>query len=206
MTTVSEPGEPNEPAVVRDVTDKEGVAEGITRKDVDDLAESYDQITEDSPGLLVIPLLEPTHLNWRFYLGAAFRTRPGTTFLTAGMAAPGIYALILGAGSSQAFTNLVGIRGAQLIAHSLGTALLFGAILGLIGLAKDDRFIELMGLVLIIAGASMYTIGVVLGLGAKGGMAALGYAVIAVAVAARTVLVLSQIPHGKKRSKVENGG
>ena len=206
MTTVNESGEPNEPAVVRDVTDKEGVAEGITRKDVDDLAESYDQITEDSPGLLIIPLLEPEYLDWRFYLKASFRTRPGTTFLTAGAAVPGIYALILGAGASQAFTNLVGIRGAQVIVHSLGTALLFGAILGLIGLAKDDRFIELMGLVLIIAGASMYSIGVVLGLGAKGGMAALFAANIAVAMGARTVLVLSQVPRGKKRSKADNGG
>jgi len=205
MTTVNEPDEPDEPAGPLSALDKEGV-EGITREDVDGLAESFDRITEDSPGLLVIPLLEPTYLNWRFYLGAAFRTRPGTTFLTAGMVIPGVYALILGAGASQAFTNLVGIRGAQIIAHSLGTALLFGAVLGIIGVARDDRFIELMGLVLIIAGASMYSIGVVLGLGAKGGMAALFAANIAAAMIARTVLVLSQIPRGKKRSKADNGG
>jgi hypothetical protein len=205
MTTVSESGEPDEPAgAPRGRLDKEGV-EGITKEDVDGLARSVDRIAEDSPGLLVSPP-EPEPLSWRGHLRAALLTRPAVTVLTAAVAVPGVYALILGAGASQAFTNLVGARGAQLIAHSLGTALLLGAALGVIGLARDDRFIELMGLVLIIAGAALYVGGVLLGLGAKGGMAALFAGCIAAALTARTVLVLSQIPRKKKPGRAEDGG
>ncbi len=206
MTTVNGPGEPDEPAAPPlSAIDKEGV-EGITREDVDGLAESFDRITDDSPGLLVIPLLEPKHLDWRFYLGAATRTRPAVTILTAGATAPGVYALILGANASQAFTNLAGVSGAPLIAHIIGFSLLIGAVLGVVGIAKDDRFIEMMGLVLITGGSTMYAVGVLLGLGEKGGMAALFAANIAAALMARQVLVLSQIPRGAKPSKASNGG
>jgi hypothetical protein len=205
MTTVSEPGQPDEPVVPRGLVDKEGVDGSITTEDVTGLARSVDRIAEDLPGLLVSPP-EPEPLSWRGHLRAALLTRPAVTVLTAALAVPGVYALILGAGASQAFTNLVGARGAQLIAHSLGTALLVGAALGIIGLARDDRFIELMGLVLIIAGAALYVGGVLLGLGAKGGMAALFAGCIAAALTARTVLVLSQIPHKKKPGRAADGG
>ena len=205
MTTVSEPGQPDEPVVPRGLVDKEGVDGSVTKEDVDGLARSVDRIAEDLPGLLVSPA-EPEPLSWRGYLRAALLTRPAVTVLTAAVAVPGVYALILGAGASQAFTNLTGARGAQLIAHSLGTALLIGATLGIVGLARDDRFIELMGLVLIVAGAVLYVGGVLLGLGAKGGMAALFAGCIAAALTARTVLVLSQIPRKKKPGRVGNGG
>jgi len=204
-TDVNGPGQPDEPVAPRGLVDKEGVDGSITTEDVSGLARSVDRIAEDLPGLLVSPA-EPEPLSWRGYLRAALLTRPAVTVLTAAVAVPGVYALILGAGASQAFTNLTGARGAQLIAHSLGTALLIGATLGIIGLARDDRFIELMGLVLIIAGAALYVGGVILGLGAKGGMAALFAGCIAAALTARTVLVLSQIPRKKKPGRVGNGG
>jgi hypothetical protein len=97
-------------------------------------------------------------------LWAAWREQPTAVTLPLGMTLIGLAAIILGEDASRAFTEL---GGAAMI-RVMGAAMLIGGLLVAVGIARSDYLLEVIGLALAAFGATVYGIGVVLGLGLNG--------------------------------------
>lgn len=76
----------------------------------------------------------------------------------------GIAAIILGDHASRAFTEL----GGGSMIRVMGAAMLVGGLLVATGIVRADFFLEVIGLALAAFGATVYGIGVVMGLGTQG--------------------------------------
>jgi hypothetical protein len=120
-----------------------------------------------------------------------FASRPLSVVIPAMMIPVGTAAFILGQGASRAFTL---IPGGELIAHTMGFLLALGGALAMLGTVRLGTLVELLGLVLIAAGATIYASGVILGLGWNGIIAGGAYAAIAIGCIGRVIL-LSSVAH-----------
>ena len=97
-------------------------------------------------------------------LRQAWMVRPMAITLPLGMIPIGIAAIILGDNASRAFTEL---GGAAMI-RVMGVAMLTGGLLVAAGIVRNDALLEVVGLALAAFGATVYGIGVLLGLGLNG--------------------------------------
>lgn len=97
-------------------------------------------------------------------LWAAWREQPTAVTLPLGMTLIGLAAIILGENASRAFTEL---GGAAMI-RVMGAAMLIGGLLVAVSIVRADYLLEVIGLALAAFGATVYGIGVILGLGLNG--------------------------------------
>lgn len=93
--------------------------------------------------------------------------RPFTLALAIGAGVPGITAIIYGDAASRALETIA----AGVLSRVIGVALLGSSIALLIGIAYGKSLWEVIGLGLVVAGCTLYGLGVLLGL-ALGGMIA----------------------------------
>lgn len=94
----------------------------------------------------------------------AWREQPTAVTLPLGMILIGLNAVILGDHASRAFTELGG--GAMI--RVMGAAMLVGGLLVAISIIRSDYLLEVIGLALAAFGATVYGLGVILGLGIQG--------------------------------------
>lgn len=111
--------------------------------------------------------------------------RPYTLALALVLPIPGTLALIYGDAVSAALGNIA----ADTVSRFMGAALLAGAVLTLIGLARNKHVYEFTGLSILAIGLAVYGLGVLLGLGLQGAVAG----PIALAVSLGTVLRLRSL-------------
>jgi len=103
--------------------------------------------------------MNPGRLLW-----AAWREQPTAVTLPLGMILIGAAAIILGENASRAFTEL----GGSAMIRVMGLAMLAGGLLVAVSIVRSDYLLEVMGLALAAFGATVYGIGVILGLGLNG--------------------------------------
>ena len=103
--------------------------------------------------------MNPGRLLW-----AAWREQPTAVTLPLGMILIGLAAVILGENASRAFTEL----GGSAMIRVMGLAMLAGGLLVAVSIVRSDYLLEVMGLALAAFGATVYGIGVILGLGLNG--------------------------------------
>lgn len=118
-------------------------------------------------------------------LWAAWREQPTAVTLPLGMTIIGIAAIILGDNASRAFTEL----GGGSMIRVMGAAMLVGGILVTTGIIRSDYLLEVIGLALAAFGATVYGIGVILGLGTQGLVTGPENLLIAVAFFGRIALI-----------------
>lgn len=129
-------------------------------------------------------------------LGVARVHRPYTLAIASVVPIPGVLAIIYGDATSQALSNLA----AGVVSRVIGVALLVGAALTLVGVARGRSLIEAAGLLTIAFGTGVYGLGVLLGLGLGGAIAG----PFALAIAAGSVLrVIGLAATAHEVSKVE---
>jgi hypothetical protein len=97
-------------------------------------------------------------------LWAAWRQQPTAVTLPLGMTIIGLAAIVLGDHASRAFTELGG--GAMI--RVMGAAMLVGGVLVAVSIVRSDYLLEVIGLALAAFGATVYGVGVILGLGTQG--------------------------------------
>ncbi|MGH3429982.1 MAG: hypothetical protein ACRDQZ_20835 [Mycobacteriales bacterium] len=118
-------------------------------------------------------------------LWAAWREQPTAVTLPLGMTLIGLAAVALGDNASRAFTELGG--GAMI--RVMGAAMLVGGLLVATGIIRNDYLFEVIGLALAAFGATVYGIGVVLGLGTQGLITGPENLLIAIAFFGRIALI-----------------
>jgi len=118
-------------------------------------------------------------------LWAAWREQPTAVTLPLGMTLIGLAAIILGDNASRAFTELGG--GAMI--RVMGAAMLVGGLLVATSIVRNDYLLEVIGLALAAFGATVYGIGVILGLGLNGLVTGPENILIAVAFFGRIALI-----------------
>jgi hypothetical protein len=118
-------------------------------------------------------------------LWAAWREKPTAVTLPLGMTIIGLAAVILGENASRAFTEL----GGSAMIRVMGLAMLAGGLLVAAGIVRNDYLLEVIGLALAAFGATVYGIGVVLGLGVQGLVTGPENILIAVAFFGRIALI-----------------
>lgn len=118
-------------------------------------------------------------------LWAAWRTQPTAVTLPLGMTVIGLAAIILGDDASRAFTELGG--GAMI--RVMGAAMLAGGLLVAVSIVRNDVLLEVIGLALAAFGATVYGIGVMLGLGLNGLVTGPENVLIALAFFGRIALI-----------------
>lgn len=112
-------------------------------------------------------------------------SRPMSVVIPAALIPIGAVATALGPEASKAFSLLP--DSAKFVAHSMGMLMLLGGVLVLLGVASGETFTELVGLVLLAAGCTIYGAGVVIGLGVGGLITGPMFLAIAVASVIRVV-------------------
>lgn len=100
-------------------------------------------------------------------LRAARIDRPYTLALALVLPIPGVLALLYGDAASAALGNIA----ADFLSRFMGVALLSGAVLTLLGLARNRHAYEVTGLTALAIGLTVYGLGVLLGLGLQGAVA-----------------------------------
>jgi hypothetical protein len=132
-------------------------------------------------------------------LWATTKIRPWSVTIPCSLIVSGMTAFALGADASRAFVEIGGIG--EVIAHLFGALLLFGSLICLLGIARQDTFLEGVGALMVATGAPIYGVGVITGLGLQGmvtGPAFLGIAAGA-ALRLRWVLWTATHPNGPRR-------
>ena len=81
----------------------------------------------------------------------------------------------------------------------MGILLLAGSLLTLSGIMRGKALVEVMGLTVTAVGCAIYGIGVLLGLGLHGAVAASGFLAIALATVRRVVTLAAITPPGDDR-------
>jgi hypothetical protein len=94
----------------------------------------------------------------------AWREQPTAVTLPLGMTVIGLAAIVLGENASRAFVEL----GGSAMIRVMGAAMLVGGLLVAASIIRSDYLLEVMGLALAAFGATVYGIGVILGLGLNG--------------------------------------
>jgi hypothetical protein len=126
-------------------------------------------------------------------LARAWTEKPTAITLPVGMVLLGLYAIIRGEHVSRAFTNL----GGGTIIRCVGIVMLIGGLLVVASIYSNDLSYEALGLMFSAAGAGLFGLGVLLGLGEQGVMAGGGFILIAVGLARR-----AQVLHrGMRRTR-----
>jgi hypothetical protein len=97
-------------------------------------------------------------------LWLAWREQPTAVTLPLGMTVIGLAAIVLGENASRAFVEL----GGSAMIRVMGAAMLVGGLLVAASIIRSDYLLEVMGLALAAFGATVYGIGVILGLGLNG--------------------------------------
>jgi hypothetical protein len=130
-------------------------------------------------------------ITWMSRLRAAVAQRSFTLALGALLPIPGALATVLGDGLSKGLSNI----GAGFMAHVMGALLLVGGVLTMTGILRGKSLLETSGMVLMLAGAVIYAVGVVFGLGLQGAIAGTGFAAIALGLGlrARTLSKLANV-------------
>lgn len=111
--------------------------------------------------------------------------RPMSVIIPAALIPIGAVATVLGPASSKAFGLLP--DSARFVAHGMGMLMLLGGVLVLLGVAAGETFTELLGLLLLATGCTIYGAGVVIGLGVGGLITGPMFLAIAVASITRVV-------------------
>jgi hypothetical protein len=106
--------------------------------------------------------------------------------LTIALFIVGVLALALGSGASKAFSDL----GGSTILRVMGGLLVAGAVLVTSSVISSNALREVLGLVLMALGSSIYSGGALLGLGSQGLISGIGYAGIAVTLLSRVLFIL----------------
>lgn len=114
---------------------------------------------------------------------AARKAHPYTLALGLVLPVSGVLAVVLGDRVSRALSIIV----ADDISRGMGAALLIGSILILFGTLRKEPIVEVSGLVFLAMGCSIYSLGVVLGLGLGGMVAGPGFFAIALGTVFRVM-------------------
>lgn len=118
-------------------------------------------------------------------LWAAWREQPTAVTLPLGMTIIGLAAVILGEHASRAFTEL----GGSAMIRVMGLAMLTGGLLVAVSIIRSDFLLEVIGLALAAFGATIYGIGVIMGLGTQGLVTGPENVLIALAFFGRIALI-----------------
>lgn len=116
-------------------------------------------------------------------LQSAWVHRPYTVVLAVVLMVPGALAIVYGDSVSQALSNIA----AGTISRLMGTLLVVGSALTLIGIARNRALTETLGLTVTAIGCAIYGLGVILGLGLHGAVAGSGFLAIAAATIRRVI-------------------
>lgn len=115
-----------------------------------------------------------------------YKLRPHPISIALAIQPAGIAAIVLGEGASRAFAI---IGGGDTIPVIMGTFMLLGGFLTVLGACKHGALVELIGLSFTASGAFIYATGVIGGLGWSGIIAGCGYAGIALGAFGRVLLI-----------------
>jgi len=107
----------------------------------------------------------------------------GYVLLAVALVFPGALAIVYGDAVSQALSNIA----AGSISRLLGTLLVVGSTLTLIGIARNRTLTETLGLTVTAIGCAIYGLGVILGLGLHGAVAGSGFLAIAAGTIRRVI-------------------
>lgn len=107
-------------------------------------------------------------LTWWERLLIAARLRSMATVIPIFMIPVGIIGLAMGQNSSRAFSEL---SAGPVLAHGFGALLAIGGAIVVLGIVRDDVFVEGLGFILLSGGTFTYAMGVFLGLGWQGAIA-----------------------------------
>ncbi len=116
-------------------------------------------------------------------LQSAWVHRPYTVVLAVVLLFPGVLAIAYGDDVSQALSNIA----AGSISRLMGTLLVVGSILTLLGVARNRALTETLGLTVTAIGCAIYGLGVILGLGLHGAVAGSGFLAIAAGTIRRVI-------------------
>lgn len=119
----------------------------------------------------------------RQQLQSAWVHRPYTVVLAVALVFPGVLAIVYGDDVSQALSNIA----AGSISRLMGTSLVVGSALTLIGIARNRTLTETLGLTVTAIGCAIYGLGVILGLGLHGAVAGSGFLAIAAGTIRRVI-------------------
>ncbi len=119
----------------------------------------------------------------RQQLQSAWVNRPYTVVLAVALVFPGVLAIVYGDDVSQALSNIA----AGSISRLMGTLLVVGSALTLIGIARNRTLTETLGLTATAIGCAIYGLGVILGLGLHGAVAGSGFLAIAAGTIRRVI-------------------
>lgn len=125
----------------------------------------------------------------------ALDTRPMGTAIPLGLTALGVHALIRGDNVSRAFSSI----GGGSTVRFLGALLVLGGLMFATAIYRDDAMIEILALGFTLAGATMYTIGAIFGLGEQGSMAGGAYLLITLGCIGRIRVILRR---GDRRARL----
>ncbi|PZS19021.1 MAG: hypothetical protein DLM60_10865 [Pseudonocardiales bacterium] len=116
-------------------------------------------------------------------LQSAWVHRPYTVVLAVVLLVPGALAIVYGDEVSQALSNIA----AGMISRMMGTLLVVGSTLTLLGIARNRALTETLGLTVTAIGCAIYGLGVILGLGLHGAVAGSGFLAIAAGTIRRVI-------------------
>ncbi|MDQ2882091.1 MAG: hypothetical protein M3Y48_12935 [Actinomycetota bacterium] len=116
-------------------------------------------------------------------LQSAWVHRPYTVVLAVVLLVPGALAIVYGDAVSQALSNIA----AGTISRMMGTLLVVGSSLTLLGIARNTALTETLGLTVTAIGCAIYGLGVILGLGLHGAVAGSGFLAIAAGTIRRVI-------------------
>lgn len=116
-------------------------------------------------------------------LRSAWVHRPYTVVLAVVLLVPGALAIVYGDEVSQALSNIA----AGTISRLMGTLLVVGSALTLLGIARNRALTETLGLTVTAIGCAIYGLGVILGLGLHGAVAGSGFLAIAAGTIRRVI-------------------
>lgn len=123
-----------------------------------------------------------TSVIWQ-QLQSAWVHRPYTVVLAVVLLVPGALAIVYGDEVSQALSNIA----AGTISRLMGTLLVVGSALTLLGIARNRALTETLGLTVTAIGCAIYGLGVILGLGLHGAVAGSGFLAIAAGTIRRVI-------------------
>jgi hypothetical protein len=116
-------------------------------------------------------------------LNFARRYTPYTLAFAIVLPIPGVLAVVYGDAVSRALENI----SAGSTSRLMGSALLLGPLITLVGIIRGRTFAEAIGLTIMAAGCVIYGLGVILGLGLAGAVAGTGFLAIAIGTVLRII-------------------
>jgi hypothetical protein len=123
---------------------------------------------------------------WYAKICQAWRKARTPVVLPIFLAIVGIVTLTLGSSASRAFADI----GGSVILRIMGGLLVIGSVLVISSILSNSSLREVMGLVFLALGVSIYSGGVIISLGEQGLVSGVGFAGIALTLLSRVVFIL----------------